>query len=89
MRFGLSLVSEHRHRPPVDAYEAMLEQATVAEASGFDAVFVSEHHPAPGMGGYCLQPVPVLAALAVAARPSHPITSTTRKPMVSEAMSGP
>jgi alkanesulfonate monooxygenase SsuD/methylene tetrahydromethanopterin reductase-like flavin-dependent oxidoreductase (luciferase family) len=42
----------------------MLEQAAVAEASGFDAVFVSEHHPAPGAGDYCFQPVPVLAALA-------------------------
>jgi alkanesulfonate monooxygenase SsuD/methylene tetrahydromethanopterin reductase-like flavin-dependent oxidoreductase (luciferase family) len=64
MRFGLSLVSQHRGRPAEDAYAEMLEQVAVAEASGFDAVFVSEHHPASRTGDYCLQPVPVLAALA-------------------------
>lgn len=68
MRFGLSLVSQHRGRPPGDAYAEMLEQVAVAEASGFDAVFVSEHHPASSAGAYCFQPVPVLAALAAGTR---------------------
>jgi alkanesulfonate monooxygenase SsuD/methylene tetrahydromethanopterin reductase-like flavin-dependent oxidoreductase (luciferase family) len=68
MRFGLGLVSELRGRLPVDAYGAMLEQTAVAEASGFDAVFVSEHHPGPGTGGHYLQPIPILAALAARTR---------------------
>jgi alkanesulfonate monooxygenase SsuD/methylene tetrahydromethanopterin reductase-like flavin-dependent oxidoreductase (luciferase family) len=81
MRFGLSLVSQHRGRPAEDAYAEMLEQVAVAEASGFDAVFVSEHHPASRTGDYCFQPVPVLAALASRTRRIRLGTSVLLPPL--------
>ena len=65
MRFGVNLLSQHTaDRSQHDLYREMLEQATVAEELGFDALFLNEHHPFDRTEELWLQPLPALAGLA-------------------------
>ncbi len=64
MRFGMLVNTQD---PPDGAripqlYEEILEEAQLAEAVGFDAVFVPEHHMMPD--GYLSAPLVLLAAVA-------------------------
>jgi probable F420-dependent oxidoreductase len=69
MKFSVNLVSQHAaDRAQRDLYAEMLEQAEAAEAFGFDAIFLNEHHPYETAGQLWLQPLPALAGLATRTR---------------------
>jgi alkanesulfonate monooxygenase SsuD/methylene tetrahydromethanopterin reductase-like flavin-dependent oxidoreductase (luciferase family) len=50
--------------PAADLYPAAVEQCAIADAAGFDTVFLAEHHGADD--GYC--PAPIVLAAAIAGR---------------------
>lgn len=66
MRFGLHyLLSCADEQSPVERYQETLEQATRAEALGFESVWPVEHHFHPAVS---VSPCPMLLLAAVAAR---------------------
>jgi alkanesulfonate monooxygenase SsuD/methylene tetrahydromethanopterin reductase-like flavin-dependent oxidoreductase (luciferase family) len=69
MKFGINLLSQHAaDRSQSQMYAEMLEQAELADALGFDALFLNEHHPFDRTEELWLQPLPALAGLATRTR---------------------
>ena len=68
MKFGIGTFSCDRHpdddRPHAELYQEMIDLTKVAERSGFDSAWVTEHHFTPG--GYMPSVTSGLAALATA-----------------------
>ncbi len=66
MKFGVGLFSMQTHKDldyeHVDLYRNSLEQVKLAEAVGFDSVWLSEHHFLED--GYCSSPLVMAAAMA-------------------------
>ncbi len=66
VRFVLtSHVEEHEDRPATTTYAEIFDQITLADACGFDAVWLAEHHFGAQQGRV---PQPLLVALAAAER---------------------
>lgn len=66
MKFGLYVFAGNPprfHRPDAERYRAALEQSTLAEALGFDFIWVAEHHFDP-----LTTPNPFILCAAIAAR---------------------
>ncbi len=80
MKFGMLVNTQD---PPDGAriaalYDEILEEAELAEAMGFDAVFVPEHHMMPD--GYLSAPLILLAAIAARTRRLRVGTSILQLP---------